>query len=141
MHKEETYRSFKDAKVSMMAGAKAGWFGGEISNSTYMGLGEEGKKRYGDYVKNMAEEGVNIASEGRQGSGTGSDKFKIATTQTPEGSQIVTKKTDTGKSKIVEDKPQTIKEQDKDRPSGGGTSFKDIKEKTREKGFTGEFGI
>ena len=136
-----SYRSFKDAKVSMKAGAKAGWFGGEISNSTYMGLGEEGKKRYGDYVKNMAEEGVNIASEGRQGSGTGSDKFKIATTQTPEGSQIVTKKTDTGKSKIVEDKPQTIKEQDKDRPSGGGTSFKDIKEKTREKGFTGEFGI
>ena len=136
-----SYRSFKDAKVSMKAGTKAGWFGGEISNSTYMGLGEEGKKRYADYVKNMAEEGVNIASEGRQGSGIGSDKFKIATTQKPEGSQIVTKKTDTGKSKIVEDKPQTIKEQDKDRPSGGGTSFKDIKEKTRAKGFTGEFGI
>jgi hypothetical protein len=96
-----SYRSFKDAKVSMMAGAKAGWFGGEISNSTYMGLGEEGKKRYGDYVKNMAEQGVNIAAEGREGSGTGSDKFKIATTQTPEGSQIVTKKTDTGESKIV----------------------------------------
>ena len=88
-----SYRSFKDAKVSMMAGAKAGWFGGEISNSTYMGLGEEGKKRYGDYVKNMAEQGVNIAAEGRGGSGTGGDKFKIAT----EGSKIVT-----DKSKIVD---------------------------------------
>ena len=93
-----SYRSFKDAKVSMMAGAKAGWFGGEISNSTYMGLGEEGKKRYGDYVKNMAEQGVNIAAEGRGGSGTGGDKFKIAT----EGSKIVTDKTDTGESQIVE---------------------------------------
>ena len=81
-----SYRSFKDAKVSMMAGAKAGWFGGEISNSTYMGLGEEGKKRYSDYVKNMAEQGVTIAAEGRGGSGTGGDKFKIAT----EGSKIVT---------------------------------------------------
>ena len=78
----------------------------------------------------MAEEGVNIASEGRQGSGIGSDKFKIATTQTPEGSQIVTKKTDEGTSQIVQDKPQTIKEQDKDRPSGGGTSFEDIKKET-----------
>jgi hypothetical protein len=124
-----SYRSFKDAKVSMKAGTKAGWFGGEISNSTYMGLGEEGKKRYADYVKNMAEEGVNIASEGRQGSGTGSDKFKIATTQTPEGSQVVTKKTDTGESKIVEDKPQTIKEQDKDRPSGSKTVIQSDKYK------------
>ena len=97
-----SYRSFKDAKVSMMAGAKAGWFGGEISNSTYMGLGEEGKKRYADYVKNMAEQGVDIAAEGRGGSGTGTDKFKIATTRTPEGSQIVTKKTDTGESKILD---------------------------------------
>jgi hypothetical protein len=94
-----------------------------------MGLGEEGKKRYADYVKNMAEEGVNIASEGRQGSGTGSDKFKIATTQTPEGSQVVTKKTDTGESKIVEDKPQTIKEQDKDRPSGSKTVIQSDKYK------------
>ena len=124
-----SYRSFKDAKVSMKAGTKAGWFGGEISNSTYMGLGEEGKKRYADYVKNMAEEGVNIASEGRQGSGIGSDKFKIATTQTPEGSQIVTKKTDTGESKIVEDKPQTIKEQDKDKPRGSGTVIQSDKYK------------
>ena len=90
-----SYRSFKDAKVSMKAGAKAGWFGGEISNSTYMGLGEEGKKRYGDYVKNMAEEGVNIAAEGRGGSGTGdTGTFKIAT----EGSKIVT-----DKSKIVDE--------------------------------------
>ena len=99
-----SYRSFKDAKVSMKAGAKAGWFGGEISNSTYMGLGEEGKKRYGDYVKNMAEEGVNIAAEGRGGSGTGdTGTFKIATKRTPEGSsKIITKKTDTGESQIVE---------------------------------------
>ena len=57
-----SYRSFKDAKVSMKAGAKAGWFGGEISNRTYMGLGPEGKKRYGNYVKNMAEEGVDITN-------------------------------------------------------------------------------
>jgi hypothetical protein len=94
-----SYRSFKDAKVSMKAGAKAGWFGGEISNSTYMGLGEEGKKRYGDYVENMAEEGVNIAAEGRGGSGTGdTGTFKIATKRTPEGfSKIVT-----DKSKIVD---------------------------------------
>ena len=77
----------------MMAGAKAGWFGGEISNSTYMGLGEEGKKRYADYVKNMAEQGVDIAAEGRGGSGTGGDKFKIAT----EGSKIIT-----DKSKILD---------------------------------------
>ena len=137
-----SYRSFKDAKVSMKAGTKAGWFGGEISNSTYMGLGEEGKKRYGDYVKNMAEEGVNIASEGRQGSGT-VDPTAIVTTQ---DGTIVTK--DEGK-----DKPRTVvkkqdllksvtpKGRDPEPERGGGTSFKDIKESTREKGFTGEFGI
>ena len=138
-----SYRSFKDAKVSMKAGAKAGWFGGEISKNTYMGLGEEGKKRYGDYVKNMAEEGVNIAPEGRQGSGT-IDPTAIVTTQ---DGTIVTR--DEGK-----DKPRTVvKKQDllksvtpKSREPepverGGGTSFKDIKESTREKGFTGEFGI
>jgi hypothetical protein len=64
-----------------------------------MGLGEEGKKRYGDYVENMAEEGVNIAAEGRGGSGTGdTGTFKIATKRTPEGfSKIVT-----DKSKIVD---------------------------------------
>ena len=159
-----SYRSFKDAKVSMKAGAKAGGFGGEISNRTYMGLGEEGKKRYGNYVRNMAEEGVDIESEGRGGTGTGGDGFRVLTKDKDGKSQLVTKTTSTGESQLVEDKgnkynasfnpagqaaiDQANQEaQDNDNDDGGsgsvgsGSSFEDIKKETEVKGFTGEYGV